>query len=185
MCNFWKIIRVLVVLLCCLAGIARVAGAELPGSKEQQVKAAFIYNFLKFVEWPANKFQDTNSPLVIGVLGKCPISAELEDTVKNRKINGREVIVRTVDTPAAAKSTHLLFVAATEDGRLDAWMPDLVSAGVFTIGESEQFGKSGGIIKFVLEGDKLRFEINMDAADQAGLKISAQLQKLAKAVRRK
>ena len=175
----------LALLLCLPAGVTAVSGTELPGIKEQQVKAAFIYNFLKFVEWPASRFQDTNSPFVIGVLGKCPISAQLEDTVKGRKINGREIIVKTVDTLEAAKATYLLFVAASEDSRLDTWMPDLVSTNVLTVGESDQFGKGGGIIKFVLEGDKLRFEINMDAADRARLKISAQLQKLAKAIRRK
>ena len=172
-------------LLCCLAGVVSGAGAESPSSKEQQLKARFIYNFLKFVEWPANRFQDTNAPLIIGVTGKGSISAALETTVKGRKINGRELIVKVVDSPETAKATHLLFVAPTEDGRFDTWLPRLAGASVLTVGESDQFGKSGGIIRFMPDGDKLRFEINMDAADQAGLKISAQLQKLAKAVRRK
>jgi hypothetical protein len=172
-------------LLCCLAGVVSGAGAESPSSKEQQLKARFIYNFLKFVEWPANRFQDTNAPLIIGVTGKGSISAALETTVKGRKINGRELIVKVVNSPETAKATHLLFVAPTEDGRFDTWLSGLAGACVLTVGESDQFGKSGGIIRFMPDGDKLRFEINMDAADQAGLKISAQLQKLAKAVRRK
>lgn len=118
-------------------------------------------------------------------MGKGPICAELENAVKDRKINGREVIVKTLDTPEDVKATHLLFVPAAEDKRLDSLLASFSGASVLTVGESEQFSKSGGIIKFVLEGDKLRFEINMDAADQAGLKISPQVQKLAKAIRRK
>ena len=175
----------LALLLCGLAPLASLARAESPGTKEQQVKAGFIYNFLKFVEWPADRFQDTNSPLIIGVAGKGSISTALENAVKNRKIDGHEVIVKSVDTPEGAKATHLLFVPAAEDSRVDLLLSAMSGAGVLTVGESERFSRSGGIIKFMLEGDKLRFEINMEGANQAGLKISAQLQRLAKAVRRK
>jgi hypothetical protein len=170
----------------CLAGtLPGAAAAEGPVSKENQVKAAFIFNFLKFVEWPAGKFQDINSPMVIGVAGKGPIRAALDEAVKGRKLNGRELIVKTVEAPEDAKAVHLLFVNATEDSRLDVLLPACESASVLSVGESELFGKRGGMILFTLEGDKLRFEINMDAATAAKLNVSAQLQKLARSIRRK
>lgn len=168
-------------LLGAAAGLARAS--EI--SKESQIKAAFVYNFLKFVEWPADKLTNNDSALTIGVLGKGPITSELQKAVKDRRINGRELVVKTVETAEAARGLHLLFVTASEDNRLDSLLAQTADASVLTVGESEQFAKRGGIITFVLEGDKLRFEINIDAAEAANLKISAQFQKLAKTVRRK
>jgi hypothetical protein len=175
---------VLGLLLCGWASIGPVAAAEALSAKEHQVKAAFIYNFAKFVEWPAGSFESTNSPLVIGVVGKSPISAALEATVKDRKINGRAIIVKGVETLAVARETHLLCFPASEDNRMNGLLPELAGSSVLTIGESGAFASTGGMINFIMEGDKFRFDINMSAAEKAGLKVSAQLQKLAKTVRR-
>jgi hypothetical protein len=154
-------------------------------SKEYQLKAAFLYNFTKFTEWPVARLPEPDSPIVIGVFRSNPFEAELENAVKNRKVNGREIIVKTVESVQTAKATHLLFIPAAEDEGLNDLLPALRTEGILTVGESSAFAKLGGILTFALEGDKLRFEINMDAADRAGLRVSAQLQKLAKAVRRK
>lgn len=162
-----------------------ILGAEIASAKEHQLKAAFIYNFLKFVEWPTNRLQETNTPIIIGVTGGSPIGPALEAVVKDRRLNGRELIVRVVDSPEAAKATHLLFVAGSEDLRLDGLLLALARNGTLTVGESESFANHGGMIRFKLEEEKLRFDINMDAVELDGLKISAQLQKLAKSVRRK
>jgi hypothetical protein len=170
---------------CAWASVLPAAAADSLAAKEHQVKAAFVYNFAKFVEWPAGSFQNTNSPLVIGVMGKSPISAALEAAVKDRKINGRAILVKSIETAEAARETHLLFVAASEDKRVDNVLPALAGASVLTIGESDAFARESGMINFVLDGDKCRFDINMDSAERAGLKVSAQLQKLAKTVRRK
>ncbi len=166
-------------------GVSHGAGADSGAAKEHQIKAAFVYNFLKFVEWPEAKLGDTNSALTIGVIGKGPMTAELQKTVKDRRINGRELVVKTIETPEAARTTHLLYVTASEDSRLSDWLAQIADASILTVGESEEFAKRGGIMTFVLEGDKLRFEINIDAAEAAKLRISAQLQKLAKTIRRK
>ena len=183
--------------VCCLMGPLSAVGREPPlgatplsrgadvvNAKEHEVKAAFLYNFLKFVEWPAARFQETNAPLVIGVVGTSPITAALEATVRNRTINGRPLVVKAVKTPEEARAVLSLFVPGSEDERLEAWLTSLNGSSVLTVGESAAFAKQGGIINFVLDGDKLRFEINMDVARRAGLKISAQLQKLAR-IRRK
>jgi hypothetical protein len=161
-----------------------VAAAEPAVPKEYQIKAAFLYNFTKFVEWPAEKFQDATSPVVIGVFGKNPFGSELELAVKGRKVNGRDIVVKQIETPAEAKTVHVLFAGADESPRYAQLEDALKEGSVLGVGESEAFVRSGGTILFVLEGDKVRFEININSAERAGLKISAQLQKLAKAIRK-
>ena len=159
--------------------------AQAQVSKEYQLKAAFLYNFAKFVEWPAARFESPAAPLVIGVFGKSPFGEELQNIVRNRKINGRDIVIKQVETVTEARGAHLLFFSAAEDARTRTILGELQGAGVLTVGETEQFSQLGGMIHFLLEGDKVRFDINMDSTGQTGLKISAQLQKLAKTVRRK
>jgi hypothetical protein len=163
----------------------RPAVAQVRTAQEYQLKAAFVFNFLKFVDWPAHRFPDAGTPVVIGVVGESPTGDALRLAVQSRTINGRAVVVTTVDTPAAARSAHLLLVPAGEDKRLDQWLAGLEGAAVLTVGETPAFAQRGGMFTFGLEGDKLRFEINMDAVEREKLKVSAQLQKLARSVQRK
>lgn len=152
--------------------------------KEYQLKAAFLFNFAKFVEWPAQRFHDASTPLVIGVFGINPFASELESAVTGRQVNGRTLVVKRVAMAEDAKTTHLLFVPAAEDDRVREVLQALDGASVLTVGESEEFSEEGGMIRFLLEGDKLRFEINAGSAERAALQVSAQLQKLAKSVHR-
>ncbi len=163
-----------------IGGIGCAAGAV---SKEYQLKAAFIYNFAKFVEWPTQSFADPRSPIVIGIVGGNPFGDELANTVNGRKINGRAMVIKSVDNAASAKGTHVLFVSAREVAGFGRIKSSL-GPGVLVVGESPQIASQGGMIIFKLAGDKLRFEINMAAADRSGLKISSQLQKLASAIHR-
>ncbi|HTD67267.1 MAG TPA: YfiR family protein [Candidatus Limnocylindria bacterium] len=162
----------------------RMIGAEVAVAKEHELKAAFLYNFTKFVEWPTNSFADTNTPLVIAVAGPSPCAAALEPLARDRKVNGRSFIIKTVKKPEEAAGAHLLFVPASENARLKDWLAWSAGQSVLTVGESEEFAQQGGMIVFLVEGEKIRFEINMAQADAARLKVSAQLQKLAKTVRR-
>jgi hypothetical protein len=183
----------------CLAGTLRVLAwvisfafltvtttgfSSEPVGKEYQVKAAFLYNFAKFVEWPAHRFEEASSPIVIGVFGGNPFGGELERLTRDRTINGRPIVVRVIQSASAARGTHLLFFSADADNRFPDLREALRAAGTLTVGESDGFGRHGGMINFVPEGDKLRFEINIGETSGAGLKMSAQLQKLAKNVRR-
>ena len=164
-------------LLLALFVLISPASAEVP--REYQVKAAFLYNFAKFVHWPQSRFAGPESPLVIGVLRSNPFGAELEKAVSGRQINGRSVVVRLVTGSAAARQTHLLFVGSEEDANFADLQPTLVGQAVLTVGESTSFARQGGIITFTPQDGTVRFAINRQTADQAGLKISAQLQKLA------
>jgi len=165
-----------IAVLCALVGSA---WADESVSKEYQLKAAFLYNFTKFVEWPSQSFANTDSPIVIGVLRGNPFGGELEKAVSGRTVNGRKIVVTEVPSPAAARQTHILFVGAAQDSNLNEVKGALNGIAVLTVGESEAFARQGGIITFTLQNDSLRFAINKDSAQKAGLKISSQLQKLA------
>jgi hypothetical protein len=168
-----------------LLGGQPVAAAEGTVSKEYQVKAAFLYNFTKFVEWPAQHFATEDRPVVIAVLGHNPFGEELEQITRGRRVNGREITIAFIDTPAAAAAADLVFVCAGEESRFEAMNTALRQAQVLTIGESPRFADAGGIITFLREADKVHFVINLESAERAGLKISAQLLKLATEVQRK
>lgn len=163
----------------------RVAlGADPPVSKEYQVKAAFLYNFTKFIEWPPQSFSRTTDPIVIGVLGHAALGTELQRIVQGRRVNGRGIVVKQMEAVDDARSIHLLFVSASEDARLAGLASAIARSPVLSVGESPSFATSGGAIIFVLDDDKVRFEINIASIERAGLHVSAQLQKLATAVRR-
>ena len=165
-------------------GVAAWAGGPEPIGKEYQVKAAFLYNFLKFVGWPATNSPAPEAPLVIGVAGDGPMLAALTETVKGRRIGRHALVVRPLRRPVEAKTTQVLFVPASENKRVGQWLGQAHGAAILTVGESEGFAREHGMINFLRVEDKVRFEIDARAADQAGLTISAQLQKLARRVRK-
>jgi hypothetical protein len=160
-----------------------VSRAEI--SKEYQLKAAFLYNFTKFVEWPPRCFANATSPITIAILGDNPFADELETAVRGRQVNGRSVVVKEIDSIAQAGDAQVLFIAAKNEARLGDALGSLQQTGVLTVGESRQFAAMGGIITFTLQTDKVRFQINQQASEQAGLKINAQLLKLATVVHSK
>jgi hypothetical protein len=166
-----------------LAGVSAAFASDAAVSKEYQLKAAFLFNFTKFVEWPATRFTDATSPIVIGVLGEDPFGPELKNLVKDRKVNGRDIVVKPVATLAEAGAVHLLFVSPRDEKQLAPALAQLRAASVLTVGESPAFAGGGGIITFSVVEDKVRFEINQTAGEAAGLKLSAQLLKLATVVR--
>jgi len=173
----------------CLAwmvlGLCTDWGAENSVPLEYKVKAAFLYNFTRFVEWPPARFAANDGPLIIGICGRNPFGDELEHGLKGRSVNGHPIELRMVEAPESAKDVHLLFIPASEDGRASAWLKSAAGAGVLTVGETEKFADAGGMIRFVREADKVRFDINVEPAEQARLRVSAQLQKLARTVRQK
>lgn len=173
--------------LICASTLAGGASATPPaGFDEYQMKAAFLVKFAMFVEWPGAKGAD-RGPIVLGTLGPNPFGAQLETLAKGQRINGREIQVRHFDSLQSARAAHVLFIAkgaAKGYGDIAAAL-DMDLAGVLTVGEPTAFSEKGGIVTFLLDGDRLAFEIDMDEAERAGLKVSAQLQKLARAVRRR
>jgi len=150
--------------------------------KEYQIKAAFLFNFAQFVEWPPASFADANAPICIGVLGDDPFGPVLEQTVQGETINHRKLIIQRSQRVEDLKGCHLVFISKSEKSRLTDIFDGLGSASILTVSETENFARRGGIINFYLEGNKVRFEINSDAAQRKGIKISSQLLKLGKLV---
>jgi hypothetical protein len=168
------------------AGLACAAGwwpaFAAPAPKEHEIKAAFLYNFTKFIDWPEETFARADSAFVIAVLGESPLAAELEKAVRGRKIAGREIVVRVCRTAADAAAGQLIFVLA-DDAVWRELLQRIAGRPVVTVGESERFLRQGGTITLLFESDnKVRFAINMTVAERAGVRISAQLQKLAKTI---
>ncbi len=150
--------------------------------KEYQLKAGFLYNFSKFVQWPADRFSAEDGAIVIAVLGADPFGEELDKVVKDRIVDGHPIEVRRISSASEIPGAHILFVTAGAESRV----PDssLQTRGVLTVGESAAFGTRGGIITFTVVKEKVRFEIDQGAADKAGLKLSGQLLKLATVIRK-
>jgi hypothetical protein len=161
----------------CLA-LARPASAEEP-SLEYKVKAAFLYNFAKFIEWPA---EDTG-PLTIAVLGKDPFGSALEQLVRGNTVRNRALVLKHYADVQDLEACHILFISASEAQHLGRILEQLRSAPVLTVSELPLFMELGGIIHFSLEQNKVRFQINLDAAERARLKISSKLLQSAKIYR--
>jgi hypothetical protein len=139
------------------------------------VKAAFLFNFSQFVDWPAAAFADDRSPLVIGVLGSDPFGATLDEIVRDETVNGRPLTVRRYQSPDQLDSCHILFIDRSQDSRLDAIVAALKGQSVLTVGDFEGFARRGGMIRFVTVGNKIRLRINLGAAQEAKLTISSKL----------
>jgi hypothetical protein len=152
-------------------GMALPAGQDL----EDQVKAAFLFNFLKFVEWPGTS---TDASWEICVLGREPVGDALDNTIRGKLVNGRPVEVRRYAKPGDLKGCHILFLGHAESERAGA--PS--QPGLLTVGEAPGFLKSGGIINFYLEQNRVHFEISASAAHSSGLRVSPQLLRLGRAL---
>jgi hypothetical protein len=146
---------------------------------EYQIKAAFLFNFAKFVEWPPAAFAEATSPMVIGILGENPFRDDLERTIRGKTINNRPLVIKEFRSPAEATNCHVLFISTSEKQRLPEILKSLHGTSVLTVGETDRFTETGGMINFVAEGNKIRFQINEVAARNAGLKISSKLLNLA------
>jgi len=153
---------------------------QAQSSSEYQVKAAFLYNFARFVDWPAEAFAGSSGKLVIGVIGDDPFGGALDQAINGKMINGRPLVVLRLRWGQDLRSCHILFISSSEQKRLPQIIQSLRGASVLTVGDMWQFNQQGGIINLILEANKVRFEINSRGADQARLKISSKLLSLAK-----
>ena len=156
-------------------GNCLTAGTPEQPFDEYQVKAAFLYYFVKFVQWPSEAFQSPNEPIAICVLGQDPFGRSLEDTVAGRTIEGRSLIVRHISSVKQVAGCHVLFIGSAENKRSLPLLAEIKTAGILTVGESEASGADGVVINFKLEGGKVRFEINVKAAERQQLRISSRL----------
>ena len=151
--------------------------------QEYEVKAAFIYNFLRFIDWPAEQPANKKHPIVVGVFAKLPYE-RATDVFKDRKIKGRAIKVRMltetdIKTPSTLRQCHALFICSAAKKNSKSILSAVQGHAVLTIGEHKGFLESGGTINFLIEKKKIRFEVNMVAAQNAKLTIRAKLLRLA------
>jgi hypothetical protein len=153
------------------------------GPSEYQIKAAFIYNFTKFVEWPNDAFSSASDPMVIGILGDDPFGNALDQAVKGKSVDGHRLVIKRFPKPKDIDKCHILFVCASESRRIDKAIDAVRGSCALTVGESDEFAQRGGIIGFTLADNRIALEINVDAEKRERLKISSKLLKLARIVR--
>jgi hypothetical protein len=146
---------------------------------EYPLKAAFIQKFTKFIEWPGENLPDPHAPRHIAVLGDSPIKQALQELIRTDP-SGHSLALVEGASAISAKNYHILFVPRSESPRLQQILKNLPKAPVLTVGESDGFCAGGGMINFYFADDKIRFEINPERAEEAGLKISSKLLRLAR-----
>ena len=180
--------------------IATMADTGSERMREYQIKAAFLYNFVKFVDWPEEKIADSNEPVTIGIIGKCS-SSDAFKSIKSKRVKGREVVVKRfkgfikeAKRPGeedeaelrrkieALRKCHLLFICSSEKENIKNITGALKGSYVLTVGETAGFLETGGIINFLMEDKKVRFEISITTARRSKLKVRSQLLRLAKKV---
>lgn len=160
--------------------LALPAAAAAPAASEYDVKAAFLYNFTKFVDWPPEAFPDAGN-LKICVLGDDPFGKSLR-SVAGEQVGSHKLTVMQTDALARPAGCQILFISRSERERLPQILAAVGDAPVLTVGDTSGFAERGVIINFVLEGSKVRFEINIDSADRARIRISSKLLQLAKRI---
>jgi uncharacterized protein DUF4154 len=152
-------------------------------TQEYDLKAAFLFNFAQFVEWPIDAFAVSTTPITIGVLGDDPFGAMLDALVAGETIRKRPLLVRRYRSVEQIAACHILFVSSSEASRLDHIAKALAHRSILTVGESKDFAARAGIIGFELSQRRLRLQINLDAAADARLTISSKLLRQARVVR--
>jgi hypothetical protein len=168
---------------CCLfLNASPQAYSMNPETVEYSLKLAFLYNFTKFVEWPPDSYHSPSAPLVICIVGDDPFGPRLEGALRTRTAGNHPIEVTTLKPSDILNICHMVFVPATAEDQATRIVRGLKGSSTLTVGEAEGFAVLGGIINLTPEGNKLRFEVNLLAAERAGLKISANMLALAKIV---
>jgi len=173
-CGLWCML-----LLALLSGPRRAVAADA-GPTEYQVKAVFLFNFAKFIEWPAAKMGGADSPLVIGIIGDNPFGKLLEETIKDQTISGHRLVSRAISTTAEAAACHIVFISRSEKERLRPLLASLKGQPVVTVSETKGFTQDGGMINLVVLNGRVKLEINPAAAGEAGVKLSSKLLSIAR-----
>jgi YfiR/HmsC-like len=160
------------------------AAAQSEALAEYQVKAAFLFNFAKFVEWPESAFADGRAPIVFGVVGENPFGADLSNIVRGQQIKGRPIRVGSFKFGDDLRGCHVLFVSASERTHLPQILSSLRGADALTVSDIDGFAVAGGVMQFVTEENRVRFLVNLEAVARTNLRINSKLLALAQVIHR-
>jgi hypothetical protein len=175
---------VLLGLIALLLGANPGFGGESSLTK-YQVEALFLFNFAKYVDWPAGAFTNAAAPIIIEVLGTDPFGDDLQHTVEGKAINGHPFVIKHLDSISGLSSCQILFISDSEASKVVEILDKVGPLPILTVGEGELFARNGGIIHFLLKNGNVRLEIDLAAAKKAGLTISSRLLAVADVVKGK
>ncbi|HUJ72137.1 MAG TPA: YfiR family protein [Verrucomicrobiae bacterium] len=177
--RFRRATRGIMVFATAILGVLLLAGpvhaAQTPALTERQVKALFLFNFAKYVDWPASAFSNNNAAIVIDVVGEEGLSDEFKQVTGDKTVNGRKVVVKQVEGTTDIKDCQILFICASEKGHLQEILEAVKNSAVLTVGETDQFLAMEGMINFTKKENKIHLEINLTPAQRANLKLSSKL----------
>ena len=184
--RFRRLARTVATIAAAILSVLVMAGpgsaAETPALSEYQVKALFLCNFAKYVDWPATAFANDSAPIVIGLVGQDNFGDNFKQVIAGKTINGRPVAVKHVASEQEYKGCHILFISASEKSGLPEILNAVKDSAILTVGETERFLAQTGMINFTKKENKIRLEINLGAVQQANLKISSKLLSVADVV---
>jgi hypothetical protein len=161
-----------------VAGFPALVSAAVPASglaREYDLKAAFLFNFARYVEWPPESFRGDHAPIMIGILGEDPFGKSLDEIVANESVHDRRLVVRRFASVEQVVPCQILFVSASHAGRLEQVAAKLGKRGILTVGDTGGFASHAGMIGFEMVRNRLRLRVNLAASRAAGLTISSQL----------
>lgn len=151
-------------------------------SREYQIKAAFLFNFTQFVEWPASAYPTSTAPFIIGIIGDDPFGPYLDKVIQNEQVNGHPLAIQRYKCGEDIRWCHILFVNLPKPSQLEQLLPLLEDRSTLTVGDTPFFARKGGMIRFFTDQNKTRFQINLETAKAAHLTISSKLLRLAEIV---
>jgi hypothetical protein len=159
------------------------ADGQLPAEIEYQIKASFVYTVAKFVDWPQGSFPSAEAPLTLGVLAESEaISEAIAAALKGKRVHDRPLVVRHVPDPRRARDCQILYVGGGSPQTHPALLGQVARSGVLTVGEGQTFARDGGILGLTLQESMVQFEVNIEAAQKAGLVISSKILRLGRVV---
>ena len=175
----------MILAVCFILSLAPHARPQTQMPDEYQIKAAFLYNFAKFIEWPNDSSMQRNEPFIIGLFGEDPFNAILSKKIRGRTIQGHSIMVQRFYKVKEIRACQVLFINSSEKKRFKEILRHINRSPILTVADVDDFSAIGGMINFIIVKNKIRFEINPQAAEKNGLKISSRLLKLAKIVHSK
>lgn len=163
----------------CLCLALSPAAAQQESPREYDVKAVFLFNFARFVEWPESQDAKPGNALVIGILGEDPFGSALDHAVQNETIRELPIVIRRAKRMEDLPACNLLYINLKDLQKVQAILRSLAGRGVLTVGEGEDFTRAGGMIAFRTQQQRVRFQINLEVAEREGFHISSKLLKVA------
>lgn len=174
------------VAICVLTASAFIPGpnaGQEDSAGEYELKGAMLYNLMHFVEWPVSAYSSSQAPTVLCILGRDPFGNSLTSLVSDKLVDGRPVQIRLLKDMNGTRACHVLYISSSERKHVVEILSNLKGANVLTVGEMSQFATRGGMVQFSLYEKRIRLDINLDAANRAGVKISSRLLAIARIVK--